>query len=176
MRVLLITGSFPPMRCGVGDYTSHLAHALAARGGVEVGVLTSREAASGATADLQLFPIIDGWRFTELPRILRVLRSWRPDVIHVQYPTKGYRRRLLPVLLPLICRTAGFRVAQTWHEYRRDVTLPALIWFASQWPVSGGVVFVRPRFEELMAPSLRASLRRKIRAFIPNASVIPRTR
>ncbi len=44
MRVMLITGSFPPMHCGVGDYTCKLAAALAERADLCVTVLTSRGA------------------------------------------------------------------------------------------------------------------------------------
>lgn len=41
MRVLMITGSYPPHVCGVGDYTARLCEALAGQG-LEVCVLTSR--------------------------------------------------------------------------------------------------------------------------------------
>lgn len=41
MRVLMITGSYPPDVCGVGDYTARLSEALAGQG-LEVCVLTSR--------------------------------------------------------------------------------------------------------------------------------------
>lgn len=40
IKVLMICGSFPPMKCGVGDYTSRLAESLADNG-TEVTVLTS---------------------------------------------------------------------------------------------------------------------------------------
>ncbi len=33
IRVMLVSGSFPPMRCGVGDYTARLADELASRCG-----------------------------------------------------------------------------------------------------------------------------------------------
>ena len=44
MKVLLVTGSFPPMKCGVGDYTACLAEALARKPNIEVAVLTSQGA------------------------------------------------------------------------------------------------------------------------------------
>jgi hypothetical protein len=31
LKVLAVTGSYPPMHCGVGDYTQRLTQALAAR-------------------------------------------------------------------------------------------------------------------------------------------------
>ena len=44
IRVLLITGSYPPMKCGVGSYSQRLAMALADYSGVKVTVLTDKRA------------------------------------------------------------------------------------------------------------------------------------
>jgi len=163
------------MRCGVGDYTEGLARSLAGRDDVEVAVLTSRSAVA-TDENLQLFAVAERWDLRELPRILRVVRNWQPDIVHIQYPTQGYGRGLVPQLLPLACRLAGFNVTQTWHEYRRHVTVRALLWLLMEVPLPGGVVFVRPRFEETMPSLLRRALRRKTRVFIPNASSVPLVR
>ena len=172
MRVLLVTGSFPPMRCGVGDYTRHLAQALAARAGVQVGVLTSREALPSQAAESDaFFPVVEAWRLRDLPRILSVLRRWKPDIVHIQFPTQGYRGSRLPSLLPMLFRLAGFRVVQTWHEYH--ITSRPLLWCLTQMPVSGGVIVVRPRFVEMLSPLLRRTLSNKTWRFIPNAAVLP---
>jgi len=171
MKVLLITGSFPPMRCGVGDYTGHLAEALAAHGGVEVGVLTSRAAQTNGDSRNRIFPVVGEWGPREFPKIMAVLRRWKPDGVHIQYPTQGYAGRRVASLLPGLCHLAGFRVVQTWHEY--DLTRRPWLWFLAQFPVSGGVVVVRPHFLEKMAPLLRRTLRNKAWSFIPNASSIP---
>ena len=171
MKVLLITGSFPPMRCGVGDYTGHLAEALSAHGGVEVGVLTSRDAQANGESRDGIFPVVGVWAPRDFPKIMAVLRRWKPDVVHIQYPTQGYAGRRFASLLPVLCQLAGFRVVQTWHEYH--LTRRPWLWFLAQLPVSGGVVVVRPRFLEQMAPLLRRTLRNKAWSFIPNASSIP---
>lgn len=176
MRVLLVTGSFPPMHCGVGDYTCGLARALA-NAGIKVGVLTSRGGNPAAQCDdIEVLPVVDGWKLREYPRIRRLLRQWRPDIVHIQSPTLGYGRAQLPTLLPALCSLAGFRVAQTWHETRRSITSGALLWLLAQTPVAGAVVVVRPQLEEMMPPLLRRAFRRKIRRFIPNSSALPRAR
>lgn len=171
MKVLLISGSFPPMRCGVGDYTGHLAEALAAQAGVEVGVLTSQGARTSGESRNGIFPVVGVWAPRDFPKIMAVLRRWKPDVVHIQYPSQGYAGRRFASLLPVLCHLAGFRVVQTWHEYH--LTRRPWLWFLAQLPVSGAVVVVRPHFLEKMTPLLRRTLRNKTWSFIPNASSIP---
>lgn len=174
MRVLFVTGSFPPMHCGVGDYTCGLAAALAAEG-VKVGVLTSRAGRPAAEhAGVEVMPVVDAWTLRELPCVRRAVRQWRPDIVHIQSPTLGYGRAHMPTMLPLLCSLAGFRIAQTWHETRKSLTAGALLWLLCQIPVAGGVVVVRPQLEDMMPPLLRSAFRGKIRRFIPNSSIMPR--
>jgi glycosyltransferase involved in cell wall biosynthesis len=174
MRVLLVSGSFPPMPCGIGDYTAQLAQALARRPDLAVSVLTDARARPGEHRNgLQVIPVVEGWRAADFWRIRGTLRRWKPDVVHIQYPTRGYGSRLLPKFLPFIARTAGTPVVQTWHEYmfsRFGGRFGALILAIAP----GDVVVVRPSFRETMAPLYRWITRRKAIRLIPNASAIPR--
>ena len=63
MRVLFVTGEYPPMQGGVGDYTWSLGSALSARG-VDVHVLTSHEAGP---------PI---WRRPALANVYPDMQNW----------------------------------------------------------------------------------------------------
>src|SRR5512141_3088633 len=104
MRILFIAGSYPPQKCGVGDYTKHLAWPLSNRIGVRVAVLADEEI-SHAPRDPQVeeFPFVKGWRVSDIPRVVKVLKEWKPDIVHIQYPTQGfYGRKILPYDLPLI--------------------------------------------------------------------------
>jgi glycosyltransferase involved in cell wall biosynthesis len=175
MKILLVTGSFPPMRCGVGDYTERLVNELAARGDIEVGVLTSEAAARlEPPGRFQLFAIVQRWRFRELPKILALVKRWAPDIVHVQTPTQGYENSWVPRVLPLLCRLGGYRVVQSWHEYIGRLGPRQLMWLLIQAPVSGGLVVVRPDYDEATRGLQRLALTGKIRRFIPNASVIPK--
>lgn len=172
MRILLVTGSFPPMRCGVGDYCLQLANALAVDASVQVGVVTSTLATGAEVNDgVEVFPVINRWTILEAQRIVKVIKSWAPDVVHIQYPSQGYREGFLPWVLPLIAFIMGKKIVQTWHEgySRRDA--PRLILKAI---VPSCLVFVRPRYVESLHPQLRWVLWRKKTEFIPNASAIPR--
>ncbi|GAB0058337.1 hypothetical protein SIID45300_02685 [Candidatus Magnetaquicoccaceae bacterium FCR-1] len=113
-KIMIVSGSFPPMRCGVGDYTFELTRALT-RLGVDVSVLTSSDSVS-ANTELQVYPIIKAWDFIGFQKALRFIRATCPDIVHFQYPTMGYHNSYWPYLLPLFVKLLGIKVVQTWHE------------------------------------------------------------
>lgn len=78
MRILLISGSYPPEPCGIGDYTQRLSEALRAEG-MEVQCL--RQAP---------------WRLRDSRSFFKAVDDARADIVHVQYPSIGYSRALGP--------------------------------------------------------------------------------
>ncbi len=67
MRILLVTGEYPPMQGGVGDYTRELSRALSVFG-ADVHILTSADRsasvdASGARSDLSK-PVLSSWELS----------------------------------------------------------------------------------------------------------------
>lgn len=95
MNVRLITGSFPPDICGVGDYTKSLQDSLKKKDvNVRVSVLT---------------------RITSTEVLRLALRHKAlNEIIHIQYPTVGYGHGLEAQLLSLL-RPA----VVTLHEFSR---------------------------------------------------------
>lgn len=160
------------MRCGVGDYTANLADALGRCKDTSVAVLTDAAATPiSSYLNFEVFPIVKGWRLVDAVRIAKFALRWRPDLVHIQYPTQGYGRRYLPWLLPTLFSVVNVPVVQTWHEYhfervRRNLLNAAL---------SGGLIVVRPNYKEMMPGWYRWLIRRKHFEFIPNASAIPRS-
>jgi glycosyltransferase involved in cell wall biosynthesis len=117
VRVLLVTGSYPPDRSGVGDYTRVLAKALAGQPETQVTVLTTGNSLEAIDdAGVAVFRSVPDWSMRHAGFLMRHLRRERPDIVHVQYPTLGFGYGLLAWLVPLIARYAGARVIQTWHE------------------------------------------------------------
>ena len=172
MRVLLITSSYPPMRCGVGDYSHNLVEALAVDPEIHVGVLTSVSAGEmGKTGRVEVYPVIKRWRLDEARKVVKTIRHWSPDIVHVQYPTQGDVKGLLPWLLPMISFFMGKKVVQTWHEGygRRDA--PKLFLKSI---VPSRLVFVRLQYKGNLHPLLRWALWKKKSVFIPNASSVCR--
>ena len=172
MKVLLVSGSFPPMKCGVGDYSRSLAEALASLPAVEVAVLTGNAARPPAASDgFRVFPVMRRWGLSEALKVFKVIWQWSPDVIHIQYPTQGYANGALPWLLPLIALAMGKKVVQTWHEGYAGRDLPKLL---GKLIVPGPVVVVRSQYLEKLHPVLRRIVSKKRLVFIRNASSIPR--
>jgi glycosyltransferase involved in cell wall biosynthesis len=95
--VLMISGSWPPQVCGVGDYSERLCRELE-RNAVSVIRFASA-------------------KFSNLisPEIVRKINSIECDLVHIQYPTIGYRRSLTPRVIAQSVRDKP--VVSTFHEY-----------------------------------------------------------
>ena len=168
--MLMVTGSYPPLKCGIGDYTHSLAKALADRN-IKMAVLTSSSGDKQSDADgAEVFPLVNRWGFRDLRKVLTAFRRWTPDIVHVQYPTQGYGRRWLPNMLPLIAFLMGKKVVQTWHEGIGWRNVPR---YLLQAIIPGGLVAVRPQYRERLPLLLRWGLWNKTFACIKNASAIP---
>lgn len=172
MRLLLITGSYPPIKCGVGDYSYNLAKSLAADSEIRVGVLTSSSASqTDKPVSVKIFPLMKTWRLFEASKVKEVIKSWSPDIVHIQYPAQGYGNGLLPWLLPMICFFMKKKVVQTWHEGYGKASGPLLFLKSI---VPSNLIFVRPEFRKGLDPWLRWALWKKRTLYIQNASGIPR--
>lgn len=173
MRILIVTGSFPPLKCGVGDYSMQLALALSNQPGTTVAVLTSRAVGlSAAPGGLAVLAEMAGWRLSEARKAFRLIRQFSPDVVHVQYPTQGYAKGKLPSFIPALSKLAGAKVVQTWHEpiHWRE-TLQLLLRLV----VPSEVVVVRDAFRTMLNPIAGLILKRKRLHYVCGASTLPRS-
>ena len=94
---VMVSGSFPPDVCGVGDYTGRLAGA--------------------APAHWRMFVERD-WSLAAAPGILRRLLRQRPMDVVIQYPTQGYGWSVVPHLLAIFgIVTRRFRTTFALHEF-----------------------------------------------------------
>lgn len=97
MKVLVVSGEYPPMKGGVGRYTKNLVHAIAKKPDVEVTVAIG--GADAAAAALTSDPTQDSnnvittiYRGTirkgdkrNSDRILQIVSEIKPDVVNIQY-------------------------------------------------------------------------------------------
>ncbi|MGB7259425.1 MAG: hypothetical protein WBD48_15230 [Pseudolabrys sp.] len=95
--VLMVSGSWPPQVCGVGDYTEKLCCELESR-----AISVIRFASSRLPQPLSL-------------QIVNKVGKIDCDVVHIQYPTAGYGRSLTPSVLASSIRNRP--VIVTLHEY-----------------------------------------------------------
>lgn len=96
MKIAMVTGSYPPDACGVGDYTARLVKEMKSNG---VPVIVFRH---------------ENWRLKNIMAIARKIHSIKPDIIHIQYPTVGYAGGLAPEMLGVL-----FPCVVTLHEISR---------------------------------------------------------
>ena len=168
LRVALLTGSYPPEPCGVGDYTRHLADHLRALDGLVLETWVGT--AWPGVANPGIRPVLARSWWTTIRNTWHAVRSFRPHIVHVQYPTQGYGRSVLPWLMPLLLRALGVRIVATWHEYFSW-------WFPRALPsafVTAAVIAVRPGYRDRLRPTTRFALGRTPIHMVPNASSIPR--
>lgn len=173
MRILFVCGAIPPTRCGVGDYTVQLARSLAAQPGTEVALLVAEHGAPPDAVDGVHLLTIPDWRAGRMQAALGTIRRFQPDVIHFQYPSQGFGKRILPELLPLVARRLlHIPVVQTWHEFWH----PLRFYRAVRVAACDAAVFVRPEFEAWMPDWVRRLLKGRPARLIQSASTIPQSR
>lgn len=114
-RILFLSGEYPPMRGGVGDYTAHLVAGVAAAGW-ESAVLTSRRA--GGTDDPRVLARIDRWDWTLAQRVRQAITEVGADLVHIQYQTGAFAMHPAVNLLPRRLRRGATRcpVLTTFHD------------------------------------------------------------
>jgi polysaccharide biosynthesis protein PslF len=124
-RVLFITGEFPPMHGGIGDYTDKLASSLDACGWESV-VMTSSRAVTGGVKDERIVATVDRWDGQILDTFRRTLARTEPDIVHIQYQTGAFQMRPSINFLPLRMgvRNRPVPVVTTYHDLLRPYLFP----------------------------------------------------
>lgn len=123
MTILMITGTWPPLRCGVGDYSSRLCEELQASS-LQIHVITSRQARPDFKLEgqslLEVRPVVRKWDWSALSVIRRLAEEIDPDIVLFQWPTAAYGRSLAVNLLPLYIKRwlPRCRLITTLHEFR----------------------------------------------------------
>lgn len=110
---------------------------------------------------------MDSWSLRELPSFVALLGKINPDIIHVQYPTRGYGPGTLPYTVPILAKLAGKSCVQTWHER------PELRRFLLNALPSDTVIIVEDDLPLFLSPLIARLTTRKQWYNIPIASNIP---
>jgi Glycosyltransferase len=98
MRIAILS-SYPPTVCGVGDYTALLCESLI-KTGIEVQVFAK-----------------DNCRLGRIKKIWSEILTFKPDIIHIQYPNVTFGASLLPQFLVVLCRFLKIPAVVTIHEF-----------------------------------------------------------
>ena len=119
MRIGFVTGEYPPLRGGVGDYTRLLALHLAARG-AEIHILTGR-AGQRSDAGITVYPRIGHWSIGALGQARRWAQEQNLDIAHLQFQTAAFGMSPWIHFLPLLLRRPTFT---TFHDLRAPYLFP----------------------------------------------------
>ncbi len=131
MRVLLVTGEYPPMQGGVGDYTRELGLALKTLG-VEVHVLTAKAAAAEHSrsprdvAEPMVHAVVSRWGWWSWRALQDAAREIQPDVVHIQYQAAAYGMHPALNLAPARLLQSEVRphLVVTFHDLRVPYLFP----------------------------------------------------
>ena len=120
MRLGIVTGEYPPLQGGVGDYSQALAAALAGQG-VDVHVITDRRCAGVPPAPVHLHPVIARWSWPALLQVRGLARSLRLDWLNIQYQAAAYS---LGAPIHFLPDAAGVPSVVTFHDLRIPYLFP----------------------------------------------------
>ncbi|MBN1581165.1 MAG: glycosyltransferase family 4 protein [Anaerolineae bacterium] len=96
MRILLITGEFPPMQGGVGDFTREMARAFVQQGH-DVWVLvpdTLQDSyRSQAALPWHVLATVPNWKWSCWQHVIATINDIRPHIVNIQYQAAAYDMR-----------------------------------------------------------------------------------
>ncbi|MEA3309163.1 MAG: glycosyltransferase family 4 protein [Chloroflexota bacterium] len=94
MRIAIITGEYPPLEGGVGDFTRELGQELS-RQGHELHILTSLTSGSQESREngMLVYRQIRRWSWRAYPQITQWLRACTPDIVNIQSQAAAYQLR-----------------------------------------------------------------------------------
>lgn len=121
MKVALVTGSAGDGHCGVGDYAYELAQHLALDAEVHLYFgknFGPKHEPYEKLRTLHLHPV-GGFSLLSINALIKELREEGYDIVHLQYPSKGFGMAGGPLMLPrqLAGMNSRSRVVLSLHEY-----------------------------------------------------------
>lgn len=177
-RIVFLTGAFPRLPCGVGDYTYSLLTNLSTYKNLDIHVLTVQNPRVITTEEVQgafqIHSVIPSWSIRNLLVIARHIRQLDPDIVHIQYPsTFGKANRAIAAnLLGIVARQASrkhTKIVTTLHEFGERSWRWRLRAMANV--LTSDAIICINRFD---VPSIiKLTLRNKLVIHIPLASAIP---
>lgn len=134
LKVLMISGDYPPMISGMGDYAYSLANALQ-RLDLNVLIITSKTQSDphDAPQGPRILRTVPAWNKSGLVSIQTAVEIHRPDVIHLQYMNFTFQNQwaIHFAAQALKRKFKGVKIVTTFHEFAaplsRALLLPILL-------------------------------------------------
>ena len=169
MKIAMVTGSFPPQPCGIGDYTERLVAELR-RHEMEIDVITTWAGQPRPAGSTQRE--VQDWKLSTWKRAVGEMCGQGYDLVHIQYPARFYGYRPDLALLSLIVKRGmpGIPIVATFHEYIVTHWLRKLTVGAIAAPLDA--VILTADSERVVIEKTMPWLRRRIRV-VQMANTIP---
>jgi glycosyltransferase involved in cell wall biosynthesis len=99
VRILVITGVFPPMAIAESDHIARLSEGLAARG-YDIHVLTGRDVDAGAVKGCRVHAEMTDWSWRSQAKLERFAREMKPDLVFIWFIGSAFGMHPMISLLP----------------------------------------------------------------------------
>jgi glycosyltransferase involved in cell wall biosynthesis len=134
MNIYIISGTFPELHCGVGDYTFCLCKELK-KYNLALSVITTKSPHVKSLEGVRIIQLIESWNFLSLFSLLGFFRKNQADIVHIQYPTQSYKHKaminifpiFLKIFLPKIFLIVTIHDIKTAHIFNKLRAIPFLI-------------------------------------------------
>ena len=103
MKVLLVS-AYPPDPAPEANHALHISEQLAMSGHA-VDVLCKQGSIPATQPGMVVHPVMNDWSWSDLPRLVKCLKSCRPDVVLLVYIGWVYHHNPMITFLPTICKT-----------------------------------------------------------------------
>lgn len=174
MKICFIVGAFPPMKCGIGDYTNLLAEELV-KMGHEVTIITSANAKYINKNNFKVKNIVDKWDNSAKDIIIKTIRDIKADVVNIQYPSNEYKKGIFMNILPMILKKkCKVKVVETVHEYL-NYTYKGKLRNLINYLYADNLIVVEKRYIDEIRKFIPMISRKFNISYIPISSNIPKS-
>ena len=147
MKVLVISAAFPPMWAGEADHTLHLCQHLATRG-LDIHVLTTKKEVVTSHFPFKVYPIMQNWTWSDLPRLANFIKHCSPDAVLLIYsgwiyndhPMITFVPTLSKILLPGVPFVTQFEIE--YISRRFSLPIRALLKAMTRWAGSKNTDYI----------------------------------
>jgi len=175
----MITGSYPPSRCGIASYTEKLVNQIVNLDvSIEISILTTAEqgiSKKNSNSLINIFDIIKKWSLTEFLTVNNLIK--KNNIIHIQYPSVNFMMGLLPWLLPLYIKIffKNKRLIITYHGYFNVSLMHSLRALISLFCFTKAICVVPDHYEKIYW-FFRKFINKNDYIYIKNVSNIPESK
>ncbi len=122
--------------------------------------------------DVELLHGVKNWNFLSIFTVNKIIKNWKPDVIHVsRFPADAFFESISYSLIPILGFCLGKKIVND-HGTNQIISSNFFKFFLLS-VVPSKIIVVRPNYKNLL-PFYKFLASHKTFNFIPNASTLPR--